>query len=66
MTGMIKSYIALLCVLLLLAPAGGFAADPPQSNGPAPGSQADMAAKANIEHLQSSGEVAPAKSRKGQ
>jgi tetratricopeptide (TPR) repeat protein len=32
----------------------------------APGSQADMAAKANIEHLQSSGEVAPAKSRKGQ
>jgi len=39
MTGMIKSYIALLCVLLLLTPAGGFAADPPQSNGPAPGSQ---------------------------
>ena len=30
------------------------------------GSQADMAAKANIEHLQSNGAVAPAKSRMGQ
>ena len=41
MTVMIKSwrfgqpYIARLCVLLLLTPAGGFAADPPQSTGPA-------------------------------
>jgi hypothetical protein len=29
----------------------------------APGSQADMAAKANIEHVQSSGDVEPEKSR---
>ena len=27
----IRSYIAVLCAMLLAAPAGGFAADPPQS-----------------------------------
>ena len=27
----IRSYIAVLCAMLLAAPAGGFAADPPQT-----------------------------------
>src|ERR1019366_830934 len=33
MTG-IRQYLALLCALLVAAPAGGFAADPPQSPPP--------------------------------
>src|SRR4051794_17353451 len=39
MTCIIKSYISVACVVLLLTPAAGFAADPPQSTDPAPGSQ---------------------------
>src|SRR4051794_14340170 len=35
MTG-IRSYLAVLCVLMLLAPAGGFAADPPQAAAQTP------------------------------
>ena len=33
----VRSYIAVLCVMLLAAPAGGFAADPPQSQTGQPG-----------------------------
>jgi outer membrane protein len=39
MTGIIRSHVSLVCALALLAPAGGFAADPPQDAPPAPGSQ---------------------------
>jgi len=48
MNAIVRSHIALLCVLLLAAPTGGFAADQPQSQvpqptaGPAPGSQRPM------------------------
>src|SRR5882724_7242635 len=48
MTGIIKSHVALLCVALLSTPAGGFAADPPQSTGPAPGSQQPMKEESGI------------------
>ena len=34
MTG-IRSYIAVLCALLLIVPAGSFAADPPQQQATA-------------------------------
>ena len=36
MTG-IRQYVAVLCALLVAAPAGGFAADPPQSQPGQPG-----------------------------
>jgi len=39
MTG-IRQYIAVLCAMLLAAPAGGFAADPPQSQPAQPGASA--------------------------
>ena len=37
-----RSYIAVLCAMLLVAPAGGFAADPPQSQPGQPGASVPL------------------------
>jgi outer membrane protein TolC len=44
MTG-IRQYVAVLCALLLAAPAGGFAAEPPQSQAGQPGAGAPLPAQ---------------------